>query len=292
MTNYAIKARALFVAVVLLCSNRVGALGPTFAPGDVFVSLENGSVQWRSPDGMLNRVLVGTQYGTAEGMAFDSAGNLYVASWCYDSCMSANTVEKFNTLGLPAGQFGGGYHCSPHAIVFDARGAGYVGQAGCGGAILKFVEGQAPVAYPVASENYGAFWIDLAPDGCTMFYTSWGRQVKRYDVCADVQLPDFNVAPLSNDTHDLRVLPDGGLLVSSGELIARLDAGGVLVQTYAIPGESSAWVGLDLVGDGTFWVGNSETANVYRFDLTTGAVRQSFNTGTGTHSVIGVRVKK
>jgi streptogramin lyase len=205
--------------------------------------------------------------------------------------MSANTVEKFNTFGVSTGQFGSG-HCSPHAIVFDARGAGYVGQAGCNGPILKFVEGQPPVAYPVASENYGAFWIDLAPDGCTMFYTSWGRSVKRYDVCADVQLSDFNVAPLSNDTHDLRVLPDGGVLVASGELIARLDAAGVLVQTYAIPGESSAWVGLDLVGDGTFWVGNSETSNVYRFDVESGAVRQSFNTGTGTHSVIGVRVKK
>jgi hypothetical protein len=28
--------------------------------------------------------------------------------------------------------------------------------------------------FPVAPDNMGAFWIDLAADGCTMFYTSWG----------------------------------------------------------------------------------------------------------------------
>ena len=93
-------------------------------------------------------------------------------------------------------------------------------------------------------------------------------------------------------TQDLRALPDGGVLVSSGEVIARLDASGTLVQTYGIPGEQSLWSGLDLVGDGTFWVGNYESSNVYRFDIASGAVRTGFNTLAPTHTVVGVRVKK
>jgi outer membrane protein assembly factor BamB len=267
-------------------------MGPMFAPGDLFVSLESGPVQWRLPDGTLNRIIVGTQIGTGEGMAFDGPGNLYVTRWCFDPCASANTVEVFNTLGLPAGVFGSGYDCSPHAVVFDALGTAYVGQAGCTGAILKFAPGRPPVAYPVAPDFQGSFWIDLGPDRCTMYYTSWGPNVKRYNVCAGIQLPNFNVAPLPGAAQDLRVLPDGGVLVSSGDVIARLNAAGVLTRTYAIPGEPSLWAGLDLVGAGTFWVGNYESSNVYRFDLATGAVRLSFNAGTAPHTVVGIRVKK
>ena len=126
-----------------------------------------------------------------------------------------------------------------------------------------------------------------------MFYTSWGPSVKRFDVCAGMQLPDFNVAPVPGGAaQDLRVLPDGGVLVSSGEVIARLDASGMLTQTYGVAGEPSLWAGLDLVGDGTFWAGNYESSYVHRFDLTTGAVVSGFNAGTPAHTVVAVRVKK
>lgn len=271
-----------------------GGAGETFAPGEVFVSLETGPVQWWHPDGTLTMVLGGTIAGTGEGMGFDAGGNLYVTRWCIDpSCSTGNTVEVFNVHGLSLGAFGSGYNCHPHAIVFDGAGTAYVGQAGCTGAILKLVPGQPPVELAVAPDNQGSFWIDLAADGCTIFYTSWGPNVKRFDGCARVQLPDFNGAPLpGGETQDLRVLPDGGVLVSSGQVIARLDASGVLVQTYEVPGESSPWAGLDLVGDGTFWAANYESSNVYRFDLATGAVLSSFNTGTPPHTAVGVSIKK
>ena len=267
----------------------------TFQPGDVIVSLEPGPVLWYSSTGTLKRLVLGTEAGTGEGMTFDAAGNLYVARWCIDSSCSStgNTVEKYTAAALPAGRFGSGYDCNPHAILFDRTGAAYVGLAGCSGAIVKLVSGQPAVSLPVAPDHQGAFWIDLAPDNCTMFYTSWGPNVKRYDVCARVQLADFNRAPLPGGAaQDLRVLPDGGVLVSSGEVIARLDVSGTLVQTYGIPGEPSLWAGLDLVGDGTFWAGNYQSSNVYRFDLATGAVRTRFNTNTPGHTVVGILVRK
>jgi outer membrane protein assembly factor BamB len=271
------------------------------APGDLFVSLETGPVLWRLPDGTARGVLLPTIAGTGEGMDFDLAGNLHVARWCVDSsCRTGNTVEKFNVYGLSQGAVGEGYDCAPHAIVFDragpSRGTAYVGQAGCRGSILKFAPGAtSPTAeFAVTPDQQGAFWIDLAPDSCTIFYTSFGPNVKRFDVCTHRQLPDFNQVPLPGGiAQDVRVLSDGGVLVASGDAIARLNSAGVLVGTYAVPGEDGAlWAGLDLAGDGTFWAGNYFSSNVYRFDLTTGAVLWGFNTGTPANTVVGIRVRK
>jgi hypothetical protein len=286
----------LLIALAIWPGSRAGAVGVTFGLGDLFVSLETGPVQWRLPDGTLNRVLVGRVPGTGEGMAFDSAGNLYVTRWCMDPWCgyAGDTVEKFNTLGQSLGPVGSGYDCAPHAMVFDLTGAGFVGQAGCSGAILKFPPGAAaPIAYPVDPDYQGSFWIDLAPDQCTMAYTSYGPNVKRFDVCAGVQLPNFNIAALPGGAgQDLRILPDGGVLVSSGAVIARLNASGALVGTYGVAGEPGFWAGLDLVGDGSFWAANYETSKVYRFDLASGVIIDSFNAETPSHTVVGVRVKK
>ena len=292
MRTRACVVTLLGAAFVLSAAARPAAQ-VTFSPGDLVISLETGPVQWRRADGTLLRVLVGTELGTGEGMAFDAAGNLYVTRWCIGPCIGGNTVEKFSSMGLPAGTLGADYDCSPHAILFDRTGAAYVGQAGCTGAILKLVPGLPAVSYAVAPDFQGSFWIDLAADGCTMFYTSTGPNVKRFNVCTNRQLPNFNLAPLPGGVaQDLRVLPDGGVVISSGEVIVRLNAAGAVVQTYGIPGEPSLWAGVELVGDGTFWAGNYHSSNVYRFDLATGAVRASFNAGTPPSTVVGVRIKR
>ena len=268
----------------------------SFERGDVFVSMEPGPVHWYLPNGLLRQVLVSTVAGTGEGLALDPTGNLYVTRWCMDpGCTNTgNTTEKFNVLGVSMGAVGTGYNCSPHALVFRPDGTAFVGQAGCSGDVLRFTPGTVlPDAFDVATENQGSFWVDLAPDGCTVFYTSMGPNVKRYDTCLGAQLPDFNRAPLPGGvSHDLRVLPDGGVLVSSGEVIARLSAAGDVVQTYAAPLESTLWAGLDLAGDGTFWAANYYTSNIHHFDLDTGARLGGFNTGTPPNTAVSVAVKK
>jgi len=298
MSRHPLFRSLLPIAAILLWTGaRPLGIGTTFSPGDVFVSLESGPVQWYAPDGTLNRVLVQNVAGTGEGLGFDPAGNLYVTRWCMDPLCGfgygGNTVEKYNTMGQSLGAVGSGYDCSPHAIVFDPAGSAYVGQAGCTGAILKFAPGMTmPAAYPVAWDDQGSFWIDLAADLCTVRYTSFGPNVKQFDLCAGVQLPDFNVAPVPGGVaQDLRILPDGGVLVSSGDVIARLDGSGTLTGTYGAPGEGF-WAGLDLVGDGSFWAASYDTSNVYRFDLATGNVLAHFNTGTPSQTVVAVRVRK
>jgi hypothetical protein len=289
------RISSLLVSVILLSSSHLGAI-VSFAPGDVFVSLEPGPVQWHLPDGTLRMVLIPTVAGLGEGMAFDASGNLHVARWCVEGpCeYTGNTIEKYDVNGNSMGAVGRDFNCNPHTIDFDAAGTAYVGQAGCRRTIMKFVQAEIfPTEHVVAVENQGVFWMDLADDGCTMFYTSVGPNVKRFDMCTDTQLPDFNAAPLPGGvTHDLRVLPDGGVIVANGQVIARLDQFGALTRTYAVPGENTLWAGLDLAADGTFWAANYFSSNIHKFNLDDGAHLAGFNTGTPPNTTVAVRVMR
>lgn len=168
-----------------------------------------------------------------------------------------------------------------------------MGQADCTGDILKFdPAGNRIASFDVAVGNQGTDHIDLAADGCTMFYASRTRDIFRFDVCTNAQLAHFNAQPLPGEAaFHLRTLPDGGVVVADAHVIVRLDAGGNQVRLYWVPGEPNYWGGLDVGGDGTFWATNAVTGNVYKFDLETGAVLNVFNTGTGPWTTAGVAVK-
>lgn len=289
------KLGMLAIALLVPLSLQLNARHISFEPGDVFVSLEEGPVQWWTPDGMLRSVLVPTVIGTGEGMAFDRSGNLYVTRWCIDGpCDTGNSVEMFNVLGHSMGQVGPDFDCNPHTIVILPDNTTYVGQAGCRRTLMKFVATEVwPTEYVVTEENQGVFWMDLGADGCTMFYTSFGPNVKRFDVCTNIQLLDFNVAPLPGGiTQDLRVMPDGGLLVSSGEVIVRLDNTGAQVQTYHVPGEGALWAGLDFAEAGTFWAANYFSSNMHKFRIADGAKLATIMTGAPANTIVGVRVFK
>jgi len=291
--RYLVSRFGLVPILIALLSQHAGATHVSFEPGDILVSVEQGPVLWYQRNGTPVRPLVGIVPGTGEGMGFDPYGNLYVTRWCADpQCSTGNTVEMFDVIGRSWGPVGSGYDCNPHSVVFDAANVAYVGQAGCRRSILKFVPGSLePMEFAIAGENQGAFWIDLSSDGCTLFYTSYGPNVKRFDGCSGVQLADFTQTPVpGGETQDLRVLPDGGVLVSSGQVIARFDVTGTIVQTYQLPG-ASRWAGLDLDDDGTFVAANYETSQVCRFDLFSGALVACFDTAMPAHSVVGVRIK-
>ena len=83
-------------------------------------------------------------------------------------------------------------------------------------------------AFAVETEARGSAFIDLAADDCTLYYTSAGPNVKRFDVCSNTQLADFNSVPLpaGSETCTVRLLPSGGLLVAAMDAIVQYDAGG------------------------------------------------------------------
>jgi len=267
----------------------------TYQVGDVFVATSNSTVQWREANGTLHAVLTTLPSPATTGMAFEEFGDqeLYVTGF------NGNVVSKFNNMGVLQGGFGSGYDANPESILFDANGNAYVGQADGNRDILKFDLAGTPLAsYNVATTARGSDWIDLGADQCTMHYTSEGTEVKRFDVCTNTQLSDFaptGTLPGSN-AYALRLLVagqvgSGGLLVADTQAIHRLDSGGNIVQSYDAPGEN-CWFALNLDPDSTsFWSADFCTSNVYKFDIATGAILLSFNTGTPTNTVFGLTVK-
>jgi cysteine-rich repeat protein len=163
------------------------------------------------------------------------------------------------------------------SIVFDAAGNFYVGHAYVDKSIRKYnASGTFLESYSAAIEFRGTDWIDLATDQCTLFYTSYGRLVKRFDVCTNTQLTDFATLPGNGYGFAFRLLPPGdgtgGLLVADYDNIKRLNGTGNVVQTYDSPGEDY-WFSLNLDPDGTsFWSGDAITTNFYRFEIDSGNI--------------------
>ncbi|MBI2823039.1 MAG: DUF11 domain-containing protein, partial [Acidobacteria bacterium] len=243
-----------------------------FARSDVFASVGKGVTRRYSPEGTLLQTLdSGTGSLETTGMAFDSAGNLYVTQF------QNNSVFKFDINGNRIGRFGEGYSF-PESIVIDLAQNIYVSNAGAN-RLFKFnAAGTLLDTYTLEIEDRGVDWIDLAADQRTMFYTSEGKQIKRYDVASKTQLPDFNTTPLpGRQAFALRLLPGGGLIVADSQSVLRLDAGGNVVQSYDAPGEDF-WFAVNLDSDGrSFWSGNILTGKVYRFDIQSGAVLTSWD---------------
>jgi DNA-binding beta-propeller fold protein YncE len=80
------------------------------------------------------------------------------------------------------------------------------------------------------------------------------------------------------------------VLVANADVITRLDAAGGVTRIYHGLAENTLWAGLDLVGDGTFWAANYFSSTIYRIDLATGNIVDSFNTGTPPNTAVAVRV--
>jgi hypothetical protein len=256
-----------------------------FPGGNVFVSVGNGQVQeWNpnaSPAALVRTFDTGKGAVFTTGLAFDASKNLYVTDF------DANDVTKFNNDGSLAGPFGSGYSASPESIVFDSSGNAYVGQADGSHQVLKFDPSGAPgtpiAAFSPSVETRGTDWIDLASDACTLYYTSEGTTVKTFNVCTNTQGTDFATGlPGPGEAFAIKLLPGGGALVADDDSIVRLDGSGNVVHQYGT-GESTAggWFSLALDPSGSsFWAGDLFTGDVKKFDLATGNVLASFNTGS------------
>jgi PKD repeat protein len=255
---------------------------PGIIPSGLFVSFGGGTIKQVSiTDGSVIRTLSTGLGGTIAGMAFDQFGTLYATDF------TAGNVSKFDILGTPLGTFGSAYDCQPESIVFDGAGNVYVGQQGCNRTVLKFgPNGQLLAEFRVTVEKQGADQIELSADQCTLFYTSEGPSILRYNVCTGQQLPVF--ANSLTRALTLRILSDGGVLVTDEKDIIRLDASGQKVTTYTAPGEQ-CWDGLTLDPDRTsFWAADFCTSNIYKFDIASGRQLAKFNPGAPSGSIFAI----
>lgn len=274
--------------ISVVASDKSGnTFGPVSQPVRVsvdpalFIGISSGKIGMFNKSGTLLKTLNSGLGGSMTGMAFDAAGNLYATNFTADS------VSKFDGQGALLGTFGTGYNCKPESIVFDHGGNAYVGETGCSHALLRFdAYGNLAASYSVATEKEGSDWIDLAPDHCTIVYTSQGASVLRFDACSKRQLPPFSSA--LKEGLALRLLPDGGLLVANLENIVRLDSAGRTISNYVDSGEK-CWASLALDSDGSsFWAADYCTSDVVRFDITSGNELFKFNTGTAANTVFGL----
>jgi len=247
----------------------------------VFVAIGSGSVKQFAKDGTPQTTLKTNQGGSTTGMTLDSLLNLYVTDF------TANAVSRFGGHGGLIGNFGSGYNCEPESIVFDGAGHAYVGETGCSKAVLKYdAYGNLMSTFAVATETQGSDWIDLAPDGCTLYYTSQGTTVLRYDVCGGKQLPTFATGLKTG--LGVRVLPDNSVLVAEKADIVRLDTSGHIVRTYDSAGHD-CWVSVALdSGGSSFWALDYCSSVVARFEIASGNQISTFNTGTAANTAFGV----
>jgi len=282
-----------FFGFLLLLVTAPLASASGFAPGDLIVSLSDGTIEIRSAtDGTLKSTMSGPFTGEAKGLAFDANGNLMATYWYNSNDTNGNTVAIYHPDGSYSGTFGSGYNCQPSGLIRDSKGNFWVADAGCTGQLLKFDStGTLLQALTLPSDNVGVWWMDFAPDGCTLYYTSDGEDIQRYNVCNNTALPNFNTAPLSTSgagALGLRLLQDGSVLVADHNDIIRLDPSGNVAMTYDAVND---WGLVDVYPDSdgkTFWASSYGTGTVYHYDMATGAVLLSFATPALAKGVIVV----
>lgn len=278
-----------FTAVVTaidVAKNVSNASSMTVATTDTPSLFVGGSGQLKqfNQSGQSLKTLNPNQSGSITGMAFDWLDALYTTDF------SANTVSKFDGNGNFVNSYGSGYNCKPESIVFDKSGNAYVGETGCSHALLKFdAYGNLAAAYSVATEVEGSDWIDLASDQCTIYYTSQGKSVFRFNACTGQQQAPF----ASNLTTGLavKILPDQSVLVADKADIIHFNSGGQNVQKYTASGETCL-VSLALDPDGSsFWAVDYCTADVLHFDISSGNQIGKFNSGYPAQSTYGLGMR-
>ncbi len=285
---------AVSVMIVSVLLSVPPAAGAPWDPGDVVVAVSSGAYQVRAPDGTLKETLsLGGGFTTM--CAFNNERTeLYLTYFSEFRLIVVDVEEPHAVVQTISTAIAG--NTFPESVAFDAGGNFYVGHSSGSEDILKFdPSGAFVTAFDVGTESNGSCDLDLSSDQRTMFYTSEGRRILRYDVVADAQLADFAMLPGSGNAFVLRLLPPGdgtgGLLVADELEIKRLDGSGSVLQAYDAAGEDD-WFALDLDPDGqTFWATSLATSNIYRFDIDSGSIVSGpINTGSGFFSVYGVCV--
>jgi DNA-binding beta-propeller fold protein YncE len=264
-------AGILCLALLLAGPDRVFSAPPRqtngLHKGDVLAGVDRGRIYQFGPDGRLLGILdtASGEGSVAAGMCFDSSGSLYVTT--FDN----NGLSKFDSAGaLLNSSFAVGLS-EPESCVVDAAQNIYVGQAGGDQQIIKLdPSGKFIGSFSPATEKLGTGWITLDPDQCTMFYTSGGSGIKRFDVCKAAQLPDFTTQPLAGPCYEVRIRPNGEVMVACASQVYRLDSFGNVIQTYTDFGNGALFA-LSLDPDGTsFWTADINSATIYRLDIASG----------------------
>ena len=267
--------------------------GIAFQTGDVLAGVGSGQIKHFSPTGTLIQTLDTTTSSNEQtGMCFDADGNLYSTNF------SAGSMSKFDPSGnLIDAVWASGFSSSPESCVFDGATI-FSGEVNGANDVRKWnLSGTQVDSYDVPTTTRGSDWIDLADDGCTLFYTSEGSEVLRYDVCTDSALPNFASGLSGGTCFALRIRPVGvsdfEVLVACRTQLHRIDSSGTVVQSYPAAGfnpPANLLFAMNLDPDGTsFWTGDIVTGDIYRIDIASGNQLTHFESNPNT-TMAGITV--
>jgi hypothetical protein len=198
---------------------------------------------------------------------YDNAGSLLASDWASVELPGACTVDAAGNVFMARGPYSGDTLATRRATFrrFDLTGH-----------LLQ--------SYDVDGSGftYGreVYTVDIAPDQCTIYYgLGGGSDVKRYDVCTGTQLAPFGSGGFPCD--ELRVRPNGQVVMTCDSHGALLDASGILVHGFDNPTDSPSLRYAALDADGSsFWMG-AGPGLVTRFDIATGQQFESWSAGPG-----------
>jgi hypothetical protein len=258
-----------------------------FTPDDVLAGRNSTINHFDNQGNLLDTLDTSSSYIT--GMCFDPQGNLLTTDW------SADLVSKFSTSGvlLQKAWYTPPVNSRPESCVRNKAGHYLVGLSGLTTNNLLELDanGVLVTTRTIAPDSNGADWIDLATDQCTLYYTSEGTKVKRFNVCTNTQLADFASIPgvTGSDCWGMHLRPNGEVITACRAAgVKRLSSTGTVLQTYNT-GTAPSVVSLD--GDGTsVWVGDDADHTVKRVDIASGTVLKQFTAPAGPSHLFGLAV--
>jgi hypothetical protein len=269
-------------AILTLPALYSASAGVPFAAGDIFVggnSAHAGQVNVYDHSGTFLETITTGSGSEQLGMAFDSSGDLY-ANGAFPA--SGTTYKISHTDSSVSAFVNNDPSAHNESIVFNQGGHMFIGQPdGTHQIIERDASGAFVNRYTVTIENRGSDWIDLAADQKTLYYTSEGKNVMKYDVSTGTQLANFATGLPGSDAYALRILPDGTVLVADTDRVVRLNSSGSVIQTYGLLSDSLLFA-LNLDPNGTdFWTAGYFSGQLYEYNIASGALDASFNTGGG-----------
>lgn len=272
--------------------------------GDILVSVASRDIlHYDSAGNYLGRLVSNSKIEPA-GLVFNPFDQLL-----YVTSLSGAPIHLFNSDGASLGTLDASGFDGPFSIVFNDDQQLYVGLVGASAIILEIHEGDTivqqfnvpveRVSSRLSGSSIGAF-IDLSVDQRTMFYTTGGRLIQRYDVAGGGPMPPFvdlsrfdgsdDVGPTYYAANFRLLHPgdgSGGLIIADYANIKRIDGKGDLFNIYDYFDGSfreDTWYALSLDPDGkSFWATSGSRA--YKFDIASGTILDDFDAGEHASSL-------
>jgi hypothetical protein len=259
----------IIITAFLLLHQSKSVFAATWVPGDVFVTGSQGNIRVYDSSGNFKEQVSTGYGGGVANCAFNSNGDLYALDGLFNVVVKFDPITHIATPVVDVSTNGS----FTKDIWFANSGDFFVSSSD----LLRnrFIRynssGIHQQNYQVAYPHYlpsGPVGMDLATDQQTMYYSSAGPVIRRYDLATSSWIDDL--VTLVDNVTGLRIIKSGShsgqFLVASTVNIKRMAADGGYVGSYDYSGENS-WsvISLDPTDNNVFWATGRTTNRFFKF---------------------------